>query len=94
MDPNAKIGGPDAPYRQEHRVPVFMSPTVVLAQMRLARMLRLYVAATEGLTQKKVARAAGVSESTLSRFLSGEQMPDGRAFASLLVYCLAEHGDA
>ena len=59
--------------------------------MRLARMLRLYVAATEGLTQKQVAQQSGVSESTVSRFLSGEQMLDGRAFAALLAYCLGEH---
>lgn len=59
--------------------------------LRLARMLRLYVAATEGLTQKQVAQQAGVNESTLSRFLSGEQMPDGAAFAALLVWCLGKH---
>jgi transcriptional regulator with XRE-family HTH domain len=56
--------------------------------MRLARMLRLYVAASEDLTQKQVAHESGVNESTLSRFLSGEQMPDGRAFAALLAWCL------
>lgn len=59
--------------------------------MRLARMLKLYVAATEGMTQKQVAQQAGVNESTLSRFLSGEQMPDGTAFAALLVWCLGKH---
>ena len=89
MDPNVKIGGPEAAYRKE-QVP----PPPLVAQpppMRLARMLRLYVAATEGLTQKQVAQKSGVNESTLSRFMSGEQMPDGRAFAALLAYCLGEH---
>lgn len=59
--------------------------------VRLARMLRLYIAATEGMTQKQVAQATGVNESTISRFLSGEQMPDGTAFAALLVWCLGQH---
>jgi transcriptional regulator with XRE-family HTH domain len=56
--------------------------------MRLARMLRLYIAASEDMTQKQVAQECGVSTSTVSRFLSGEQMPDGRAFAALLAWCL------
>ena len=87
MDPNALIGKPQAAHRKEQ------APTApAAAPMRLARMLRLYVAATEGLTQKHVAKVAGVNESTVSRFLSGEQMPDGRAFAALLAYCLGEHG--
>jgi len=60
-------------------------------QIRLARMLRLYIAATEGLTQKQVAQQTGINESTVSRFLSGEQMPDGRAFSALLIHCLGEH---
>ncbi|MBK8105990.1 MAG: helix-turn-helix domain-containing protein [Betaproteobacteria bacterium] len=88
MDPNTRIGGPQAAYRKEQIPPA----PAAAAPMRLARMLRLYVAATEGLTQKQVAQAAGVNESTVSRFLSGEQLPDGRAFAALLTYCLGEHG--
>lgn len=87
MDTNELIGGPQAAYRKE-QVP----PAPAAAPMRLARMLRRYAAATEGLTQKQVAQAAGVNESTVSRFLSGEQMPDARAFAALLVYCLGERG--
>lgn len=62
-----------------------------LTPMRLARMLKLYVATHEGLTQKQVAQEAGIGESTLSRFLSGEQMPDGRAFAALVTWCFGEH---
>lgn len=59
--------------------------------MRLARMLKLYVAAHEELTQKRVAQEAGISESSLSRFLSGEQMLDGRAFAALVAWCFGDH---
>lgn len=58
--------------------------------MRFARMLRLYVATTDGVTQQRVATEAGVSESTLSRFLRGQQMPEGRAFAALLSWALKD----
>lgn len=85
----------ECPYGKEHPPVDFAASLAALVTqtkpMRLARMLRLYVAATEGLTQKQVAQLAGVNESTVSRFLSGEQMPDGRAFAALLAYCLGEH---
>jgi hypothetical protein len=63
-------------------------PTVPEAPMKLARMLKLYAAITDGVTQKQIAQEAGVSESTLSRFLSGEQMPDGRAIAALISWSL------
>lgn len=72
---SVQLGGPDAPYRQPQ-------------PMRFARMLKLYIAAHDGLTQKQVAQQAGVGESTLSRFLSGEQVPDGKAFAALLAWSL------
>lgn len=87
MDLNQKIGGPDAPYRHE-RPP---TPAVVLVPMRLTRMLKLYVATHEELTQKRVAQEAGISESSLSRFLTGEQMLDGRAFAALVAWCFGDH---
>lgn len=87
MDLDKKIGGPDAPYRHEHPP----TPAVVLVPMRLTRMLKLYVATHEELTQKRVAQEAGISESSLSRFLSGEQMLDGRAFAALLAWCFGDH---
>ena len=58
---------------------------------RLTRMLKLYVATHEELTQKRVAQEAGISESSLSRFLSGEQMLDGRAFAALVAWCFGDH---
>lgn len=85
----------ECPYGREAVNPDLLS---IIAQsipqpkpMRLARMLRLYVATTEGMTQKQVAQQTGVNESTISRFLSGEQMPDGAAFAALLVWCLGKH---
>jgi transcriptional regulator with XRE-family HTH domain len=65
-------------------------PTTGTTQMRMARMLRLYIAASD-LTQKQVAADAGIAESTLSRFLSGEQMPDARGFLALLAWCWGEH---
>jgi transcriptional regulator with XRE-family HTH domain len=52
-------------------------------------MIRLYIEASEFLTQKGVAKACGVSESTLSRFLSGEQMPDAPSFIRILAWCHA-----
>lgn len=64
------------------------------AAMRFARMLRLYVAATDGVTQKQIARESGVNVSTLSRFINGDQMPDGRSFAALLAWALADDSRA
>ena len=90
MDPNTKIGGPDAPYRNKQRVEV-LPKLAAQAPMRLARMLRLYIAADLALTQRTVAQETGISDSTLSRFLAGEQMPDARAFAALLTWCLGDH---
>lgn len=81
MDPNARIGGPDAPYRKE-KDPM---------PMRLARMVRLFIAADGTLTQKQVAMEIGINESTLSRFLSGEQMPDSRAFVALVIWCFGTY---
>lgn len=86
----------ECPYGRERQMTdiISMAKQIVVEQpkpVRLARMLRLYIAATEGMTQKQVAQATGVNESTLSRFLSGEQMPDGAAFAALLVWCLGKH---
>lgn len=54
--------------------------------MRLARMLKLYIAA-EGLEQKKVAAEIGIGESTLSRFMSGEALPAADAYARVLAWC-------
>ena len=85
----------ECPYgRDQGSADILSMVTQIAAQpkpVRLARMLRLYIAATEGMTQKQVAQATGVNESTLSRFLSGEQMPDGAAFAALLIWCLGKH---
>lgn len=85
----------ECPYGRESAAPDILSMIVQMVPqpkpMRLARMLKLYVATTDGMTQKQVAQQAGVNESTLSRFLSGEQMPDGAAFAALLVWCLGKH---
>lgn len=53
--------------------------------MRLAEMLRLYIAAN-GLEQKAVAAEIGISESTLSRFLSGASMPDGIGFMRVVAW--------
>lgn len=58
---------------------------------RLARMLKLYIAAADGLSQKQIAAECEMSESTLSRFLSGEQQPDGRAFFRLVTWCFGDH---
>ena len=86
-----KIGGPDAPYRHEQKTPS-NEQMVVQAPMRLARMLKLYVANHEGgLTQKQVAKEAGMSEASLSRFLAGEQIPDGRSVGALIAWCFGEH---
>lgn len=53
--------------------------------MRLADMLRLYIAAN-GLEQKMVATEIGISESTLSRFLSGASTPDGIGFMRVVAW--------
>lgn len=84
----------ECPYGRDQDSTDILSAVTQMAMqpkpVRLARMLRLYIAATEGMTQKQVAQQTGVNESTLSRFLSGEQMPDGTAFAALLVWCLGK----
>jgi predicted DNA-binding transcriptional regulator AlpA len=88
---DAKIGGPDAPYRQAVKHS-FGTASLAPGPMRLARMLKIYVATHEGgLTQKQVAKEAGMSEASLSRFLTGEQMPDGRSFGALVAWCFGEH---
>ncbi len=82
----------DCPYGRDADPAVIKTLTALVpmpAPMRFARMLKLYIVTTEGLTQKQVAKESGVNESTLSRFLSGEQMPDGTAFAALLAWSLS-----
>lgn len=59
--------------------------------MRLAKMMRIYIA-SEGLDQKTVAQECGVSETTLSRFLSGERLPEADAFMRLLSWCTSQAG--
>jgi transcriptional regulator with XRE-family HTH domain len=54
--------------------------------MRLAKMLRLYLAAEE-LEQRTVAGECGVSETTLSRFLAGDRLPDAAGFARIQAWC-------
>lgn len=51
--------------------------------MRLAEMLRLYIAAN-GLEQKAVAAEIGVSESSFSRFLAGNSVPDAIGFMRIV----------
>ena len=94
MDQRQKIGGPDAPYRQPTKF-YFQRASLAPVPMRLARMLKIYVATHEGgLTQKQVAKEAGMSEASLSRFLTGEQMPYSRSFGALVAWCLGEHQPA
>lgn len=54
--------------------------------MRLAHMMRIYIAAMS-IEQKSVAQACGCSESTMSRFLAEKQMPDAAAFARIIAWC-------
>lgn len=61
------------------------------AAMRLARMLKLYLATADDCTALQLAADTGVSESTISRFLAGKQMPDARAFAAILAWCFGDH---
>lgn len=58
---------------------------------RLAMMLRLFIA-SQGLEQRAVADDMGISESTLSRFLSGKQNPDGAGFCKIIVWVLFDKG--
>lgn len=85
---DAKIGGPDAPYRSERRGP---DSETAPPPMRLARMLKLYVAATNGYSSAQLSIESGVSESTISRFLAGKQMPEAKAFAALVAWCFGDH---
>ena len=62
------------------------APTVTTT--RFARMLRLYIATTEGYSSRRLSEETGVSESTISRFLSGQQLPDAAGFAALLSWVL------
>lgn len=75
MDVNQKIGGPDAPYRHERQP----TPAMVLVPMRLTRMLKLYVATHEELTQKRVAQEAGISESPVEERACGFPYCGGNA---------------
>lgn len=79
-----------APYEPTPEQQASFNPLGLQKPMRLARMIKLYIAATDGLNQKTVAQQSGISESTLSRFLGGDQMPDGRAFAALLAWSLRD----
>ena len=54
---------------------------------KLAQMIRLWIAAT-GYEQADVAKAIGCSTSTLSRFLNGQNMPDGRTTARMLSWLI------
>lgn len=57
--------------------------------MRLRAMIRIFIAA-RGVPQKEIAAQIGISESTLSRFLSdGEKLPDAGNFAKILSWCMA-----
>ena len=53
---------------------------------RFAEMLRLYFAAYR-INQKDAAEEIGISESTLSRFLGGNQMPDAHGFMRIIAWC-------
>lgn len=54
--------------------------------MRLRKMLRAYIAA-EGLSQKDVATEMGISQSLLSRFLTGDCSPSADAYARVIAWC-------
>lgn len=54
-------------------------------------MLKLYIDTTDGMSQKKLSEETGVSETTISRFLAGERLPDAQAFAAIQAWCCGEH---
>ena len=54
---------------------------------RLGEALRLYLAAKQ-IEQLKVALAIGTSQSTVTRFLQGKNMPDAATMARLVVWLL------
>ena len=55
-------------------------------------MLRAYIMCHPSRTQKQIALECGVSQSTLSRFISEKQMPDMYAFAKILAWCIGDAG--
>jgi transcriptional regulator with XRE-family HTH domain len=52
---------------------------------RFAEMVRLYLAANR-INHKVAAKEIGISESTLSRFLSGRGMPDYKASLEIIAW--------
>ena len=58
----------------------------IMGICRLSEMLRIYIAAMN-IEQKTVAIEIGISESSLSRFLNGEQLPDSPGFIRILMWC-------
>ena len=53
--------------------------------MILAKMLRLYLDAND-LDQKTAAQQMKINESTLSRFMSGQTLPDAENFMRILLW--------
>ena len=59
-------------------------------QTRLAIALRMYLAANN-FTHKELAKLWGTSEATVSRFLSGHQLPAVRTMVNAIGWLLEEH---
>ena len=56
-------------------------------QCRLAIAIRLYIASSNT-DQKSLAQEWECSESTVTRFLSGQAMPESRTMARMFLWCL------
>lgn len=56
---------------------------------RLAWMIRIWAAAAD-IQQADLAKQWGATPSTVTRFLSGESMPDGRTLAKIIAWLLED----
>lgn len=54
---------------------------------KLARMIRIWAAAT-GIEQAEIAKAWDSQPSTVSRFLNGNNLPDGKTMARIIAWLL------
>ena len=59
--------------------------------MRLSQMIRIYCAANN-VSQKALSEQWGIGESTMTRFLANEQMPNGQAVARIIAWLFEESG--
>lgn len=73
--------------RQRREAEAAMQELTAKSQTKLARMIRIWAAAT-GVEQAELAKAWGAAPSTVTRFLAGSTMPDGKTTARIIAWLM------